>query len=164
MQHPVGYTVNTTTDRAQATDIWQILFQRFAVVAYVHVILAGLMVGGFLVLGVACWHLLKGRNVDLMGSAAKLAIMIVLPVSVIQLGWGSEFGVEVTKAQPMKIAGVEALWNTSEIAPFSIIQIGGFTEKRPDAVVLDRDTRAAVVPRDQQFQGHCCGPDAEQCQ
>ncbi len=53
MQHPVGYTINTTTDRAQATDIGQILFQRFAIVAYVHVILAGLMAGGFLVLGVA---------------------------------------------------------------------------------------------------------------
>ncbi len=48
-----------------------------------------------------------------MSSAAKLAIMIVLPVSVVQLGWGSEFGVEVTKAQPMKIASVEAQWNTT---------------------------------------------------
>ncbi len=88
MQHPVGYRINDETGRAQATDIWQILFQRFAVVAYVHVILAGLMTGGFLVLGVACWHLLRGRNVDLMSCAAKLAIIIVLPVSVIQLVLG----------------------------------------------------------------------------
>jgi cytochrome d ubiquinol oxidase subunit I len=131
MQHPVGYTINTSTNRAQATDIWEILFQRFAVVAYVHVILAALMVGGFLVLGVACWHLLKDRNVAIMSAAAKLAIAIVLPVSLVQLVWGSEFGVEVTKAQPMKIASVEALWTTTTSAPFSLIQIGGFTQSDP---------------------------------
>ena len=70
MQHPVGYEINQQTGRAQANDIWEILFQKFAIWAYVHVILAGLMTGGFLVLGVACWHLLRGRNVDLFKGAA----------------------------------------------------------------------------------------------
>ncbi len=164
MQHPVGYTINTTTDRAQATDIGQILFQRFALVAYVHVILAGLMVGGFLVLGVSCWHLLKGRNVDLMSSAAKLAIMIVLPVSVIQLGWGSEFGVEVTRAQPMKIAGGRGALEHDEVRAVLDRPDRRVHRERPDAVVLDRDTRTAVVPGDQQLQGHGRRPDAEQRQ
>ena len=48
-------------------------------------------------LGVAAWHLLRGRNVDLMSSAARLAILVALPVTAIQLAWGSEFGVYVTK-------------------------------------------------------------------
>jgi cytochrome d ubiquinol oxidase subunit I len=131
MQHPVGYVINSA-GRAQATNMWEVLTQRFAIVAFVHVLLAGLMVGAFLMLGVASWHLLKGRNVDLMSSAAKLAILVALPVSVIQLGWGSEFGVEVTKAQPMKIASVEAQWETETRAPFSLFQIGGFTAEDPD--------------------------------
>jgi cytochrome d ubiquinol oxidase subunit I len=128
MQHPVGYEINSQTGRAEANDIFQILLQGFVWFAWGHAILAGLMTGGFLVLGVACWHLLRRRNVELFRSAAKLAIVVVLPVSGVQLIFGSEFGVEVTDVQPMKIAATEALWDTEQPASFSLFQIGGFTE------------------------------------
>jgi cytochrome d ubiquinol oxidase subunit I len=127
MQHPVGYEINSQTGRAEATDIVEILFQGFVLFAWTHAILAGLVTASFLVLGVACWHLLQGRNVEVFRSAAKLGIIVALPVSVIQLGVGSEFGVAVTDAQPMKIAAVEALWDTEQPAGFSLFQIGGFT-------------------------------------
>ena len=133
MQNPVGYRIDAQTGRAEATDIVQILFQEFTVVAYVHVILAGLMTGGFLVLGVAAWHLLRGRNVDLMTAAARLAILIVLPASLVQIVWGSEFGVFVTDVQPMKIAATEALWDTEQPAAFSLVQFGGFTVENQTA-------------------------------
>jgi cytochrome bd ubiquinol oxidase subunit I len=128
MQHPVGYELNSQTGRAEATDIFKILFQGFTLWAWGHVILAGLLTGGFLVLGVACWHLLRGRNVDLFASAAKLAIIVVLPLSAFQLWFGSNFGIDVTNAQPMKIAATEALWDTEQPAAFSLFQIGGFTQ------------------------------------
>jgi cytochrome bd ubiquinol oxidase subunit I len=128
MQHPVGYELNSQTNRAEANDIFQILFQGFVLFAWAHAILAGILTAGFLVLGVACWHLLRGRNVEVFRSAAKLAIIVVLPVSFVQLGLGSEFGVAVTDVQPMKIAATEALWDTEEPAAFSLFQIGGFTQ------------------------------------
>ena len=128
MQHPVGYELNEQTGRAQANDIFDILTQRFLLFAWTHVILAGLLTGGFLVLGVSCWHLLRRRNIDLFAASAKLAILVVLPLSAVQLGVGSEFGVAVTDVQPMKIAAVEALWDTEQPASFSLFQIGGFTE------------------------------------
>jgi cytochrome bd ubiquinol oxidase subunit I len=128
MQHPVGYEINSQTGRAEATDIVDILSQGFLLFAWTHAILAGLVTASFLVLGVACWHLLRGRNVEVFRSAAKLAIVVGLPVTFVQLGVGSEFGVAVTDAQPMKIAATEALWNTEEPAGFSLFQIGGFTE------------------------------------
>ena len=127
MQHPVGYELNAQTGRAQANDIVEILFQPFTLGAYGHVILAGLMTGGFLVLGVSAWHLLRGSNVELFHRAAKLAIIIVLPATAIQMVWGSEFGVYVTDVQPMKIAATEALWDTEQPSAYSLVQIGGFT-------------------------------------
>ncbi len=127
MQHPVGYQINSQTGRAQANDIWDILFQPYVFWSVGHVYLAGLMTGGFLMLGVSCWHLLKGRNVDVFRSAAKLAIIVVLPFSAFQLWFGSHLGIYVTEAQPMKIAATEALWNTEQPAAFSLFQIGGFT-------------------------------------
>ncbi len=128
MQHPVGYELNSQTGRAEATNIFEILSQGFFLFAWVHVILAGLVTGSFVVLGIACWHLMNGRNVDVFRSAAKLAIVVALPVTFVQLGVGSEFGVATTDAQPMKIAATEALWNTEQPAGFSLFQIGGFTE------------------------------------
>ena len=128
MQHPVGYEINQQTGRAEANDIADVLFQRFLLFAWVHVILAGLITGAAVVLGVSCWHMLRGRNVDLFRSGAKVAIAVLLPISFVQLGVGSEFGVTVTDAQPMKIAATEALWETEQPASFSLFQIGGFTE------------------------------------
>ena len=128
MQHPVGYEVDSQTGRAQATDIADLLFQRFTLFAWTHAILAGLITAGFLVLGVSCWHLRQGRNVEAFRSSATLAIVIMLPATFVQLGVGSEFGVAVTDAQPMKIAATEALWDTEQPASFSLFQIGGFTE------------------------------------
>ena len=93
MQHPVGYEINTTTGTAQANDIGAIMFQKFAIFAYVHVILAGCLTGGFVVLGVAAWHLRQGRNVDVFRSAAKLAIVLMVPLTAFQLYWGNAFGI-----------------------------------------------------------------------
>jgi cytochrome d ubiquinol oxidase subunit I len=131
MQHPVGYEINSQTDRAQANDIAQILLQGFVWFAWGHAILAGLLTGGFLVLGVSCWHLLRARSVDLFRRAATLAIVVLVPVSGIQLIFGSEFGVEATDVQPMKIAATEALWDTEQPASFSLFQIGGFSASDP---------------------------------
>ncbi len=72
MQHPVGYQINKSTGTAQANDIATIMFQTFAIFAYVHVILAGCLTGGFVVLGVSAWHLRRGRNVEVFRAAAKL--------------------------------------------------------------------------------------------
>jgi cytochrome d ubiquinol oxidase subunit I len=131
MQHPVGYELNRSTGTAQANDISAIMFQKFAIFAYVHVILAGCLTGGFVMLGVAAWHLLRGRNVDVFRSAAKLAIVLMVPLTAFQLYWGNAFGIQTTNAQPMKIAATEALWDTQQPASFSIFQIGGFTASDP---------------------------------
>jgi cytochrome d ubiquinol oxidase subunit I len=131
MQHPVGYQINQSTGTAQTNDIATILFQSFAIYAYVHVILAGCLTGGFVMLGVCAWHLRKGRNVEVFRTAAKLAVVLLIPLSAVQLWWGNAFGIQTTKAQPMKIASTEALWNTEEPAAFSIFQIGGFTQSSP---------------------------------
>ncbi len=132
MQHPVGYEIDAATGNAQATNIFDILFQTFTWFAVGHALLAGLMTAGFLVLGVSIWQMRRGRDPLVFRAAAKLAIIIVVPVSVLNLTVGSEFGVEITNVQPMKIAAAEALWDTEQPAGFTLFQIGGFTEDDQD--------------------------------
>jgi cytochrome d ubiquinol oxidase subunit I len=125
MQQPVGYKM--VNGEAQLTSVWALLSNGFALRAYVHTMLAGLIFGSIVMFGVCCWHFLRGREVDLFRSAAKLALIVAVPATLLQLVVGNRFGEAVTSAQGMKIAASEAQWNTCQPCGFSVFQIGGFT-------------------------------------
>jgi cytochrome d ubiquinol oxidase subunit I len=127
MQHPVGYKM--VDGEAQLTNVWALLSNEFAVIAWVHTILAGLIFGTTVLLGVSCWHLLRGRNVELFRRGAALALVVAVPATLIQLSVGNRFGEAVTSAQGMKIAASEAQWNTCQPCGFSLFQIGGFSRR-----------------------------------
>ena len=139
MQHPVGYEV--VDGKAQLTSVGELLSNHFAVTAWLHTILAGLIFGSMVVLGVSCWHFLRGRNVELFRRAAALALVVAVPATLIQLSVGNRFGAAVTDAQGMKIAASEAQWDTCKPCGFSVFQIGGFTAQDPDP------SFAIVIPR-----------------
>jgi cytochrome d ubiquinol oxidase subunit I len=130
MQHPVGYKI--VHGKAQLTSVGALLSNHFALLARVHVILAGLIFGSIVMLGVSCWHFLRGRNVELFQRAAKLALIVAVPMTLIQLSVGNRFGAAVTSAQGMKIAASEAQWNTCQPCGFSLFQIGGFSSQDPN--------------------------------
>ena len=134
MQRPVGSAV--TDGKAELTSVWELLANRFAIAAYTHVLLVGLTTAAVVVFGIGCWHLVRGRNAELFRRAAKLALIVGVPVSALNLLVGSHLGVVVTDYQPMKIAATEALWETEQPAAFSLFQIGGFT-KRDQAPSFD---------------------------
>jgi cytochrome bd ubiquinol oxidase subunit I len=127
MQRPVGYEL--VDGEAQLTSIWALLSNEFALRAYVHTMLAGLIFGSTVVLGICCWHFLRGRETELFLKAAKLALIVAVPATLLQLVVGNRFGAAVTDAQSMKIAASEAQWDTCQPCGFSLFQIGGFTEQ-----------------------------------
>ena len=127
MQRPVGSTV--TDGKSELTSIWELLTNRLAIWAFGHVIMVGITTACVVIFGVACWHLLRGRNQELFMRAAKLALIVGIPISAINLWWGSHLGEVITDYQPMKIAATEALWDTEQPAAFSVFQIGGYTKE-----------------------------------
>ena len=127
MQHPVGYKI--VNGQAQLTSVWALLSNNFALRAYLHTMLAGLIFGSSVMLGVCCWRFLRGRDVDMFRRAAKLALIVAVPVTLLQLVVGNRFGEAVTSAQSMKIAASEAQWKSCQPCGFSLFQIGGFTEQ-----------------------------------
>ena len=129
MQHPVGYKI--VNGEAQLTSVWALLSNGFALRAYVHIILAGLIFGTTVVLGVSCWHFLRKSDTELYLKAAKLALIVMLPATFLQLIVGNRFGEAVTSAQDMKIATSEAQWQTCQPCGFSLFQIGGFSASNP---------------------------------
>ncbi len=145
MQHPVGYKL--VNGNAQLSSIGALLSNSFALRAWLHVILAGLIFGSIVMLGVACWHLMRGRNVQLFRKAAKLALIVAVPATLVQLVVGNRFGQAVTSAQSMKIAASEAQWNTCQPCGFSLFQIGGFSAHDPNPSV------SITIPRLLSYMG-----------
>ena len=127
MQHPVGYKL--VNGEAQLTSVWALLSNGFALRAYLHTMLAGLIFGSIVMLGICCWQFLRRQDVDLFLKAAKLALIVAVPVTLLQLVVGNRFGAAVTGAQSMKIAASEAQWDTCQPCGFSLFQIGGFTKE-----------------------------------
>ena len=153
MQHPVGYQINKSTGTAQATDIATIMFQRFALFAYVHVILAGCLTGGFVVLGVSAWHLRRGRNVDVFRAAAKLAILARDPVERDPALVG-----ERVRDRDDECSADEDRLDRSALehaATGVVLDLPDrrLHKERPDAHLLARDSGAALVPRDRLVPG-----------
>jgi cytochrome bd ubiquinol oxidase subunit I len=139
MQHPVGYKI--VDGEAQLTSVWALLSNEFALRAFLHTILAGLIFGSIAVLGICCWHFLRDHDVELFRNAAKVALIIAIPVTFLQLIVGNRFGEAVTSQQSMKIAASEAQWDTCNPCSFSLFQIGGFSKDN------ETPTFSIAIPR-----------------
>ena len=126
MQDPVGYKLEN--GQAVLTNVWALLGSHWAYYAFIHTILAGLTCGAAVVFGVCCWHFARNRSVEIFRPAAKVALIVLVPVSCANLWFGSHFGILVTSLQPMKISAAEAQWNDCQKCAFSLFQIGGFTQ------------------------------------
>jgi cytochrome bd-type quinol oxidase subunit 1 len=123
MQHPVGYTVKD--GRAQLTNIWSVLSNPVFVWAYVHVLLASLVTGSAVMLAVSAWHLRRGTEAEIFRRTTAVSLAVMLPAALFAMMVGSRLGVMETMYQPMKVAAMEAQWNTCQPCSFSVIQIGG---------------------------------------
>ena len=125
MQHPVGYSMNPQTGRAQLTDIWAVMTNPVFVWGYLHVILASFVTGAVVMLAVSAWHLRRRSETAVFHRTASLALVVLVPASLFAMMVGSRLGVIETKYQPMKVAAMEAQWTTCQPCSFSAFQIGG---------------------------------------
>src|SRR5690348_1060576 len=125
MQHPVGYTINSSTHQPQLNDILALFTNPTFLWGYVHVILASLVTGSLVMLAVSAWYLRGGRHVEAFHRTAKVALIVLIPTIVIQLSVGNQLGEVENHYQPMKIAAAEAQWTNCKPCSFSAFQIGG---------------------------------------
>ncbi len=126
MQHPVGFTTNDSTHQPQLNNIWALFTNPVFLWGYTHVILASLVTGAVIMLGVSAWHLRKQHQVESFRRTAVISLVVLLPSVALALFVGSELGVVEGTYQPMKIAAAEALWQTCDShCAFSLFQIGG---------------------------------------
>jgi cytochrome d ubiquinol oxidase subunit I len=124
MQHPVGYKLNSH-GVPQLNNIWALFTNPTFLWGYVHVILASLVTGSLVMLAVCAWQLRKQREVEAFGQAARISVLVLLPVILLQMFVGNKLGEIEDKYQPVKIAAAEAQWVNCQPCSFSAFQVGG---------------------------------------
>jgi cytochrome d ubiquinol oxidase subunit I len=123
MQNPVGAAFNVETMRMEVTSFKEVLFNPVAQSKFVHTVSAGYVMGAMFVLSISAWYLLRGRNVEFARRSMTVAASFGLAAALSVVVLGDESGYTVSENQKMKMAAIEAMWET-EPAPASFTLFG----------------------------------------
>jgi cytochrome d ubiquinol oxidase subunit I len=122
MQYPVGAEFNPDTLRMELTSFAQVFFSPVAQVKFVHTVSAGYVTGACFVLGISAWYLLKRRHVAFAQRSFAIASAFGLAATLSVITLGDESGYELGHVQKVKLAAIEAMWETHEPpAPFTVV-------------------------------------------
>jgi cytochrome d ubiquinol oxidase subunit I len=130
MQHPVGYVINEVTGRAELVDFFALITNPKGWLFFWHTIAAGFATASFLILGVSAYHIYRKQNLSIFKTSFQMAALVGLIASVLVFLGGHTNGQYMYETQPMKFAAIEAHWETSQPASFSILTIGDLSGKR----------------------------------
>jgi cytochrome bd ubiquinol oxidase subunit I len=123
MQNPVGAQFNYQTMRMELVSFPEVLFNPVAQAKFVHTVAAGYVVGSMFVLSISAWYLLRGRNAEIAKRSMAVAASFGLACSLSVVVLGDESGYVASENQKMKVAAIEAEWNT-EPAPAGFTVFG----------------------------------------
>ena len=119
MQNPVGYAVQN--GRAEMTDFLALVTNPYVVGQYAHTVLSGITTAGIIVVAVGAYKLLRGENVETFRTGIKAGIVYGLVGLFLVMGSGHMQAQYIGKNVPMKMASMEALWETADPAPFTVV-------------------------------------------
>ncbi|MBQ8655573.1 MAG: cytochrome ubiquinol oxidase subunit I [Prevotella sp.] len=111
MQCPVGCEFNPDTMRNEMVSFLDVALSPFAVGKFCHTVTSAWIIGAVFVVAVSSWYLWKRREVQLAKESIKIAAVVGLIASLSAALTGHVSGQQVAKAQPMKLAAMEALYN-----------------------------------------------------
>ena len=123
MQNPVGARFNIATMRMEVTDFYAVLFNPVAQAKFVHTVSAGYVTGSMFVLAISAFYLLRGRYRGIAIRSLTVAASFGLASALSVVVLGDESGYTAGLNQKMKIAAIEAMWQT-EPAPASFTVVG----------------------------------------
>lgn len=130
MQTPAGFEIVDGT--YMLTSWWAAIFNPAFPTHLAHMLLASYATAAFVVAGISAYYLLKGRETAFYRRSLGLALIIAAVAAPLQVIVGDFKGVSVAEHQPVKLAAMEAHWETNvdRGAPFILFAIPDSANER----------------------------------
>jgi len=120
MQHPVGYAI--AGNRIELVNLPAVLFSKFALWQTAHAITAAFLAGSFIVAGVGAFYLLARRDESFGRRFLRIGVIAGAIASLVVIfPTGDQNAADVTDYQPIKLAAMEGLFESTHGAPMAII-------------------------------------------
>lgn len=114
MQHPVGSIFNAESMRMEISSISEIIFNDVAQAKFVHTVSAGYVTGAVFVLAISSYYLLNKKHIEFARRSIIVASSFGLLSALSVVVLGDESGYTDGLNQKMKLAAIEAMWETEK--------------------------------------------------
>lgn len=121
MQEPVGYAIRN--GRAEMTDFFALITNSHLWYQYAHVFFGAIATVGFLILSISAFQLVKKEKHEVFIKSFRFGALYAFLGTLLVILAGHSQAQHMIKAQPMKMAAAEALWNTENPASLSLFTI-----------------------------------------
>lgn len=122
MQTPQG--VELLDNGLFAVTSWrEVIFNPSMPYRLVHSLLASYLTAALVVLGICAWYLLHKKHGPIARKGFNLALIFVCVLAPLQILMGDFHGLQVRRDQPVKLAAIEGLWETTQGAPLALFAI-----------------------------------------
>lgn len=118
MQYPVGMEFDPAQMRNVMENFFEVAFSPMAINKYFHTVFSGWALGGITVIGVSAWFLLRKSNIEFALRSTKVGMWVALAGMTLTMIFGHGSAQIVSKAQPMKLAAMEGLYNGEQGTEF----------------------------------------------
>jgi cytochrome d ubiquinol oxidase subunit I len=102
--------------RAELVNFWDAVFNPSFLDRISHVFMGAWQAGAFLVISVSAFYLLKNRHSEFARKSIKIALVLAIVASVLQLVTGDQSGRKLAHTQPAKLAAFEGIYPSDEPA------------------------------------------------
>jgi cytochrome d ubiquinol oxidase subunit I len=128
-QTPAGYHIvgEGVHARAEITDFWAMVFNPSSVERLSHVWIGALLAGAFFVLSVNAYYIVKKKHIEIAQKGFKIALIVAIAASYLQLFTGHKSADGVAKNQPAKLAALEGHFKASGPADMYLL---GYVDKK----------------------------------
>jgi cytochrome d ubiquinol oxidase subunit I len=122
MQTPQGATLGR--DGVFHVNDWAtVIFNPSLPYRFAHMVCASFVSGVFVVAGVSAIFLLRQRNRESARAALSLAMWLALCLVPFQMILGDQHGLNTRRYQPIKLAAMEARWDTGRGVPLTLFAL-----------------------------------------
>jgi cytochrome bd ubiquinol oxidase subunit I len=119
MQTPAGFTIDAE-GKFQIASWWQAIFTPSLPYRFAHMVTAAYITGTFVVIGVHGFHLWRRRHVEAARVGFSLALWLAALLTPLQIIIGDQHGLNTLEYQPIKLAAIEARWETGRGVPLTL--------------------------------------------